>query len=180
MTASASNTKYYVKLTITLFVIAAVVALCLGLVNSITKDPIAQHKAETARNAMSQVLAAEAYTEVSFTDDTGTVQAVYQAGQAGYVVDLIVGGCQDMIELMVGVDNQGVVTGVSIVDHAETSGLGANCTKEEFRSQYVGTTGNLAVNKDGGTIDALTGATITSRAVTRAVNNAVACVQGLL
>ena len=72
------------------------------------------------------------------------------------------------------------VTGVSIVDHAETSGLGANCVKESFRNQFIGATGGLAVNKDGGTIDALTGATITSRAVTRAVNNAVACVQGLL
>ena len=179
MTATASNTKYYLKLTLTLFVLAAVVALCLGLVNSITAEPIQQHKEETARNAMSQVLAADTYEEVPFTDATGTVQAVYKAGQAGYVVDLSVSGSQGMIELMVGVDVNGVVTGVSIVDHSETSGLGANCVKESFRSQFIGTSGGLAVNKDGGTIDALTGATITSRAVTNAVNTAVACVAGL-
>ena len=76
--------------------------------------------------------------------------------------------------MVVGVDLAGTVTGVSIVSMAETSGLGDNAKKESFRSQFVGGSGQLAVTKDGGTIDALTGATVTSRAVTSGVNTAIA------
>ena len=75
---------------------------------------------------------------------------------------------------MVGVDKENRVTGVAIISHSETASLGANCTREDFRAQFAGKTGELAVSKDGGDIDALTGATVTSRAVTRAVNAALA------
>ena len=75
--------------------------------------------------------------------------------------------------MVVGVGTDGTVTGVSISSMSETSGLGANASKESFRSQFVGKSGVLAVSKDGGEIDALTGATITSRAVTSGVNTAL-------
>ena len=80
---------------------------------------------------------------------------------------------------IVGVDNSGTVTGVSITKHSETSGLGANATKEAWRAQFIGKSGTLAVTKDGGEIEALTGATITSRAVTSGVNSAIAAVAEL-
>ena len=76
------------------------------------------------------------------------------------------------LDIMVGVGADGTCTGVSIISHAETSGLGANATKEDFRSQFVGKS-NVAVTKDGGDIAALTGATITSRAVWNGVNAAI-------
>ncbi len=79
------------------------------------------------------------------------------------------------ILLMVGVGNDGAVTGVEVVSHSETSGLGANATKEEFRSQFKGVSQSVAVTKDGGQIDALTGATVTSRAVCDGVNAALSC-----
>ena len=173
-----NNTAYYVKLTVTLFLISAIAAALLGLVNSITKDPIAQHKADAAREAMSIVLASDSYDAVDFVDETGTVSALYRAGDAGYVADVTVGGCQGSIEMMVGVDADGNVTGVSIVDQAETSGLGANCVKSSFLDQFIGGS-SFAVSKEGGTIDSLTGATITSRAVCTGVNNAVAAVAAL-
>ena len=74
--------------------------------------------------------------------------------------------------------------GISIVSHAETKGLGeiaASRTSkgESFRSQFVGTSGSVAVSKDGGELDAITGATITSRAICVGVNAALACVAGL-
>lgn len=75
--------------------------------------------------------------------------------------------------MVVGVGTDGTVTGVSIISMSETSGLGANASKESFRGQFVGKSGELAVSKDGGEIDALTGATITSRAVTSGVNTAL-------
>ena len=72
-----------------------------------------------------------------------------------------------------------IITGVEIISHGETSGLGANAatgsTGEAFRGQFVGLSGTLAVTKDGGTIDALTGATVTSRAMTNGVSAALAC-----
>jgi electron transport complex protein RnfG len=81
------------------------------------------------------------------------------------------------IDMVVGIDNNGAVTGISIIKMSETSGLGTNAAKPSFKDQYIGGTGNFAVNKDGGEIDALTGATITSRAVTRGVNSAVEAVK---
>ena len=102
------------------------------------------------------------------------VTGVYKAGDAGYVVEVSVSGSQGMISMVVGVDTAGTVTGVSIVDMSETPGLGDKASEPEFRSQFVGTTGDAAVDKDGGTIAALTGATVTSRAVANGVNAAVA------
>ena len=77
-----------------------------------------------------------------------------------------------VLDVMVGVNTDGTCSGVSIISHSETSGLGANATKEDFRNQFVGKS-NVAVTKDGGEIAALTGATITSRAVCDGVNAAI-------
>ena len=82
--------------------------------------------------------------------------------------------------MAVGVDESGAVTGVSIVDMSETSGLGANASPESFRSPYVGKSGSVALRKQGGEIDALTGATVTSTAVTRGVNAALAAAAELI
>ena len=86
--------------------------------------------------------------------------------------------------MMVGVDNEGKVLGISIVSHTETAGLGAvaaatTSAGEAFRGQFVDQSGSVAVTKDGGTLDAITGATITSRAVCVGVNAALDCVAGL-
>ena len=69
---------------------------------------------------------------------------------------------------------EGKVTGIAIISHSETSGLGANASKPAFKDQFAGLSGTIAVTKDGGTIDSITGATITSRAVCNGVNSAVA------
>ena len=81
---------------------------------------------------------------------------------------------------MVGVDNDGNVSGISIISHTETAGLGAVAAAstpagENFRGQFVGASGSVAVSKDGGQMDAITGATITSRAVCAGVSAALAC-----
>ena len=89
------------------------------------------------------------------------------------MVRVSVNGFGGAIDMMVGVDNAGTVTGVSIISHGETASLGANCTREDFRARFVGASDTLAVSKDGGSIDALTGATVTSRAVVSGVNLAL-------
>lgn len=172
------NAAYILRLTVTLLLITAIVAGLLGLVNFLTEDKIQALEDEKARSAMREVLPADSYEPLETAAEG--VSALYRADEAGYVVRVSVSGFGGMVDMMVGISNDCAVTGVSIVSHSETASLGANCTREDFRAQFVGKTGELAVTKDGGQIDALTGATVTSRAVTKGVNLALACVQEVL
>lgn len=171
------NARYILRLTVTLLLITAVVAALLGFVNYLTEDKIAAGQREKAKNAMREVLPAENYDLLEASAEG--INAVYRADDLGYVVDVTVNGFGGAINMMVGVDAEGRVAGVSIVSHSETASLGANCTREDFRSQFSGAEGTLAVTKDGGSIEALTGATVTSRAVTNGVNLAVEFVKGV-
>ena len=172
------NAKYILRLTVTLLLITVVVAGLLGLVNYLTEDRIAALQNEKAESAMREVLEADSYEPVG-TQAEG-VTALYRAGDRGYVVRVSVNGFGGAVDMMVGVDPEGRVTGVSIISHSETASLGANCTREDFRAQFAGAADALAVRKDGGTVDALTGATVTSRAVTKGVNLALECVKEVL
>ena len=176
--------SYFLRISLTLLLITAVVALALAGVNSITKDRIAAIQAEKTQKAIEQVLpGGYDRTITEFEDETGLVQTIYASGK-GYAVEVTPSGFDNTITMMVGVDMEGKVLGISVISHSETKGLGevaaAQSAKgEAFRGQFVGQSGELAVSKDGGTIEAITGATITSRAVTAGVNAALACVAGL-
>ena len=185
MTETAKKPASMARLVIVLFAVTAVVALLLGFVDYITRDKIAANIKEKTDAAMSAVLTADSYTSVdAYTDVSGLVTSVYTAADAsgniiGYVSEVSPSGFGGAINMVVGVDLNGAVTGISIVKMTETSGLGANASNTSFREQYVGKTGTLAVDKDGGEIVALTGATVTSRAVTVGVNAVLATVAGL-
>ena len=162
-----------VQLVVTLFPISAICAVLLALVSNVTRGPIAEANEAATQEAMQAVLPADSYTQVDYTGGNTLVTAVYQAGDAGYVVQVAPSGFGGVLDVMVGVNTDGTCSGVSIISHSETSGLGANATKEDFRSQFEGKS-NVAVTKDGGDIAALTGATITSRGVGDGVNAAIA------
>lgn len=179
MTRSISTGAYVLRLTLTLFLITTIVAGLLGLVNYVTADTIAEQIAQKAENAMRQVLEADSYEPLDVPEES-VVTAAYRAGDRGYVVRVAPNGFGGAIDMMVGVDVSGAVTGVAIVSQSETASLGANCTREDFRAQFTGKTGTLSVSKDGGEIEALTGATVTSRAVTEGVNTALEFVQEVL
>ncbi len=179
MTRSISTGAYVLRLTLTLFLITTIVAGLLGLVNYVTADTIAEQIAQKAENAMRQVLEADGYEPLDVPEESA-VTAAYRAGDRGYVVRVAPNGFGGAIDMMVGVDVSGAVTGVAIVSQSETASLGANCTREDFRAQFTGKTGTLSVSKDGGEIEALTGATVTSRAVTEGVNTALEFVQEVL
>jgi len=174
------NTVLYVaRLALTLLLITAAVAALLAGVNSITAPIIAAQKAEKTQQAISAVLPGGGDPMDSFTDSTGLVAAAYQ-GENGYAFQVTPAGFDNTITMMVGVDNNGEVSGISIISHTETAGLGAvaaasTSAGEAFRAQFVGMTGSVSVSKDGGQIDALAGATITSRAVCEGVSAALAC-----
>lgn len=164
--------KYILRLTLTLLLITAVVAGLLAFVNELTAGRIDELTRQKAEQAMREVLPAQDYTPLDAALPQGVTEA-YRAGDAGYVVRVAPNGFGGAIDLMVGVKADRTVNGVAVIAHSETASLGANCTREEFRAQYAGGAGPFAVGQDGGTIEALTGATVTSRAVTDGVNAAL-------
>ncbi len=178
-----STVKYVLRLALTLLAITAVVAACLAYVNGITKPRIDAAKAAKTQLAIETVLPGGGEEVQDFTDETGMVSKVY-GSDTGYAVEVTPSGFNGTITMMVGVSKDGKVLGISMISQTETAGLGAvsaakTAAGETFRGQYKGQSGTLAVSKDGGTIDALTGATITSRAVTTGVNAALSCVAGM-
>lgn len=167
---------------ISLFLICVVVSALLATTNELTKEPIAQIAAQKQADAMESVCP----DAQSFEKQEGTELEAYAAvgsegGIVGYAISSSYKGYGGDVGIMVGFDLDGNVTGVEILSCDETPGLGANCTKTEFTDMYkqaIPESGDFTVVKDSsggsdGKIDALTGATITSNAVTEAVNKAI-------
>ncbi len=177
-----STVKYVLRLALILLLITGVVAAILAGVNSITKPIIDALTAEKTQAAIEAVLPGGGES-IAYTDETGLVAAVYK-GETGYAVQVTPTGFDGTITMMVGVDFDGNVLGISIIDQSETAGLGAvsaadTSAGQSFRSQFIGTSGSVSVTKDGGEIDAITGATITSRGVCTGVNAALACIAAM-
>ena len=189
--------KYIIKLTVTLLITCVVVAGLLGGVNAITKDKIAAINWEKTVAAMKAVVADPDATtfsdalpntpemEAACLAGGATLQSVYEVqvdgAPAGYAIKVSASGSQGAIEMMVGVDGEGAVTGVSIVKHSETSGIGTKVADNEPTAAGVGVLtqfegmsaadGTLTV---GTNVDAISGATVSSRGVTGGVNAALA------
>ena len=172
---------YVARLAVTLLVIAGVMAAALAGVNSVTAPIIEKLTYEKTQAAVSAVLPGGG-DSVEFPA-MDLVSKVYQ-GENGYAVEVTPSGFDNTITMMVGVDNAGAVTGISIIDHSETAGLGAvaaatTAAGEASRAQFKGLTGSVSVTKDGGQVDAITSATITSRAVCAGVNAALTVVANM-
>ena len=169
-----STVKYVLRLTLTLLLITGVVAAALAGVNAITKDAIAANQEKKTQEALAVVLPeAGNLQKVELSGDAGIVSEVYSDGTS-YAVKVLPSGFDGAITMMVGI-SEGKVTGISVISHTETPGLGAvaaaqNAKGEAFRGQFVGQEGTLAV---GNQIDAMSGATITSNAVVTGVNAAL-------
>lgn len=178
-----STVKYVLRIALTLLAITAVVAVILAAVNTVTAPRIAAQNEQKTQNAIEAVLPGGGQEVKEFTDDTGLVTAAYK-GDNGCAVQVTPAGFNGAVTMMVGVDNDGKVTGISIISHTETAGLGATADADTdagraFRDQFIGMSGTVSVTKDGGEVDALTGATITSRAVCTGVSAALACAANL-
>lgn len=171
---------YILRLTVTLLLICGLVAAVLAGVNAITKDKIAAIQRQKTLDAIAAVLpGVEGLEEMALTGDTGIVRSVYVSGSS-YAVEVAPIGFDGEIAMMVGIAD-GQVTGISVISHTETPGLGAvaaasNAKGEAFRGQFVGGSGTLEV---GDQIDAMSGATITSKAVVTGVNAALEFVENL-
>ena len=115
------------------------------------------------------------FEKEEYTGDDSTIEFVYK-GETGYVIGTSTSGYAGTLKMLVGVSEDGLVTGLQIRSMEETFGLGGNALYDwNFLSQFLNTDGNAAVGEN---IDAISGATVTSKAVTRSVNAAVAFVTG--
>lgn len=178
-----------------LAVITLVAGLLLGVVQGVTEEPIAKAKEAARQEAYKQVLseadkfepyadfdaaaAKKAVAEIEGTVIDEVVAAKKGSQDAGYVITVTdKNGYGGNIQVSVGILPDKTVNGIAILSINETAGLGMNAKKPEFYEQYAGKkTESFYVSKDGGNgekIQAISGATITSRAVTGAVNAALA------
>lgn len=176
--------RYIGRLAGTLLGICLVTALLLGVVNQVTKPRIdAIQKAKTEA-AMAQVLAADSYDKVDV--DVPGVTALYKAmsggQQAGWVVEVSATGSQGAIDMVVGVDAGGAVTGVSVTKHSETKNIGTKVVSDQaVLDRFVGMShadGDITVNAGTNRFDGVTGATVSSKGVAAGVNAALAAVSG--
>ena len=193
-----SNFLYILRLAVTLLLICAVMAGILAAVNFITAPIIAEAKAEKTRQAIAAVIPyTENLEEISFTDETGMVRKVYQAidmqalvissfPRTGiyYAVEVTPSGFGGEITMMVGIGDDGKVLGISIISHSETPGLGAVSAAAtnkglSFREQFKGMQAGISIGDGENQIDALSSATITSKAIVDGVNAALECIKNM-
>jgi len=177
--------KEIIKLGITLFLITAISTGIVAFSYEITKGPIEIGEKIKNDEALKLVLnEAKNYEEVDFDLEEGSnIKAIY-AGYVdnniiGYVVKVSSKGFGGPIEMMVGVSGDGLLKGIKILKHSETPGLGDHANKPEFSNQYMDKSieNSLEVVKreasSDNEIQAISGATITSKAVTAGVNEVI-------
>ena len=156
-------------------VIAAAFLILLAL--SAALATVEAENAAAEREAIFQTLlpGGGPYVEEPYSGEDANISTVYR-GTTGYIVETVTAGYAGDITMLVAVDFQGTVVGAVVRDMEETFGLGRNAlTDIDFLVQFVGTSGEAEV---GGGVDAITGATVTSRAVARGVSSACAYVTG--
>lgn len=195
--------KKILKDTLALAIITIVSGILLGGVYIITKEPIEKQNEKTKIAAYNSVFSDLSTYELY--DDLDSLQtAVKDAGYSGVIVDEVVyafnsskenigvivtvtdrDGYGGNIKMTVGIDVEGTITGLEILEISETAGLGMKAADKEFRNQYVGINADEVVyTKNGKTeaneIDAISSATITTAAVTDGVNGAITVYKELL
>ena len=183
--------NYFIKLGLVLLLITVIASGILAYVNGITADKIKANKVMAEQEARKEVLSdASRFEQRTVTlpaiveepnplknkADEGPRQFMYYLGYdkddklAGYTFVASLYGYSSEVKTMVGVDLEMSISKIKVIEQSETPGLGANASTAEFQGRFLGMNQEqLKVDKDGGTIKSLTGATITSRAVTNSI-----------
>ena len=169
--------KEYLAPTIVLVIICLVVTAALAVTYQVTKPIIEAINIKNANEARAEVLpdGAGGFTAAEGTFDEGIVDYYAADNGAGVAITSEDKGFGGVITVMTGISADGAITGVKVTSHAETPGLGTKAMTPEYLSQYIGLTKITRTEEaDATQIDAITGATITSEAVFRSVNKALA------
>lgn len=192
--------KFILKVAGTLTAISLVVAALLGATNALTEDKIAAINKANTEVALAAVVSSpdcefppieeipQAAIDAAKTQSgklTEAYRVVVNGEDAGYAFKIVAGGSQGDIEMIVGVDADLAVTGVSIVDNAETSGIGSKVMDNMptakgvgVLDQFVGMSGAGSLSV-GSNVDAISGATVSSKGVTKGVNTALAAAEAI-
>ena len=185
--------KFVLKVAGTLTVISLVVAALLGVVNMVTEDKIDAINAEKTNQALAAVAPEGAeFTPVELSDAAvsaasayGTLDSMYEMSTGGYAMKIVASGSQGSIEMIVGVDGNKALTGVSVVNHSETGGIGTKVVNNDPNTagtpvldQFIGMSGagSLVVGK---TVNPISGATVTTKGITAGCNAALAAVEAM-
>ena len=165
--------------TLSLFIICLVVTAALALTNNVTAEKIAENEAQSKQESMFSVVP----DAVSFDEQVENVLYIGKNADGepvGCAISTAANGYGGQVKVMTGIDMTGTIIGVDVFyNDDETPGLGKNTSNDSFRDQYKGLSvlEEIIVSKDAAdnnaqTVDAVTSATISSRAVTKAVNEA--------
>lgn len=171
------------RLGIILFVITAVTGLILGIVQTVTLEPIRQTKAREKNEALAATLpGATEFKALEVPENSGDIREIYEGSDSGktigYNFTVTPKGYGGLLNLVVGISSEGRVMDIKILSHSETPGLGAKAVEPLFAGQFKDRAAEtLSVTKtppdSDNQIQAISGATITSSAVVRAVNEAI-------
>ena len=176
--AIKKNREDIIKPVGVLLAICIIIPLALSITNKVTAKKIAELEAANSKKNMQSLIDADTFEECE--NGEITYYAAINGGEtAAYIFTESSKGYGGDVSVMTAIKPDGTVAGVAILDvSGETPGLGQNAAKESFFSQYIGLKKGVSVLKNGAKaenneVDAVTGATITSTAVTRAVNKAL-------
>jgi electron transport complex protein RnfG len=154
-----------IKLGLTLMIVTLIASLALALTNHYTSEKIEMQKEFVIKESLDKVITADSFKEEELYYDAYDKDLF-----VGRVLKVEVPGYSSTINALVGINLENEITGIDIISHQETPGLGADIEKDDFLAQFIGKTkDSLKIKKDGGEIDGITGATISSRAITEGV-----------
>ena len=158
-----------------LLAVCVVVAAVVALVNEVTRDRYARIQQEEKQSAMATIFGV---ADIAYRDLGGEVYEIMQGDTLlGYCVESTGAGFGGDLSLMVGFHSDRSVRGVQILSHSETPGVGAKVDDPAYLSQYAGVSGDLTLGEE---IDAISGATISSRAVLSGVKSAQEALENAL
>ncbi len=166
------------NMVLVLALITAIASAAVGGMYILTKEPIEQAKIQKTNAAIAVVMpGAEEISETTTPEGLKIYTATRDGVLLGYVIECQENGFGGAIKLLVGFTPDGTITKISVLEHKETPGLGDKIepSKSNFSVQFEGKNPaamNLHVRKDGGDVDAITASTITSRAYTKALQQA--------
>lgn len=154
-----------------LAVIVTISVSLLVAVNGVTSSILEMRKIEEVKSNLEKI-----FPEMSNYETEDDVYIIYRDGEKTGSAFMAVGsGYGGDIEILVGLDNSFGIKGISILSHTETPGLGSRVTESSFTGQFEGLSINdIALRSEGGKIDAITGATISSKAVVSAIREKMA------
>ena len=176
-------------------ILAIALSACLLLGLSLGLRGVAEKNAQAEHLKVMQTLlpGSESFTAEPYQGEDANIRSVHK-GETGFVIETATRGYAGEIVMLIGVSKEGKVTGLTVRDMSETLGLGLNALKDwQFLAQFLNTSGNVAIGTAGEDafsgatgstadaetyVDGISGATVTSKAIARCVNSAVAYVTG--